>query len=72
MFLNLNEKPQNLEHYINFINENEDALINTHLWEDYDSCEHYVGRALGYIEAAKLTYSNELSIDEKDIHYFIC
>ena len=31
MLLNLNEKPQSLEHYINFINENEDALINTHL-----------------------------------------
>ena len=70
MLLNLNEKPQILEHYINFINENEDALINTHLWEDYDSREHYVGRVLGYIEAAKLTYSNELSIEEKEYPLF--
>ena len=74
--LNLNiseETSKKLGEYfenINVFDKNSDLWRYPLFEEDYDSREHYVGRALSYIEAAKLTYSNELSIEEKEYPLF--
>lgn len=65
LLLDLNETSENLEQYIVFINNKEDALSNCYLWEDYEKGNQYTGRVIGYIEAAKMIFSNELLIDEK-------
>ncbi|MBB1068603.1 hypothetical protein H5S40_00080 [Limosilactobacillus sp. RRLNB_1_1] len=65
LLLDLNDMSEKLEPYIAFINEKEDALSNCYLWENYEKGEQYTGRAIGYIKAAKMIFSNELLIDEK-------
>ncbi|WP_251575679.1 hypothetical protein [Limosilactobacillus agrestimuris] len=66
LLLNLNDMSENLEPYIAFINEKEDALSNCHLWEEYENGKQYTGRVIGYINAAKMIFLNKLLIDEKE------